>query len=79
MSVQFIFSVVEGCDPNHQVVKAKGKTAMHAAAAGGYVDIMACLRLVNNSKQLHVELQKILKLQPEFMTAKIYKMFDTGF
>ena len=41
------FSVVGGCDPNQQVVKAKGKTAMHAAAGGGYVDIMACLRLVN--------------------------------
>ena len=42
-----VFSVVGGCDPNQQVVKAKGKTAMHAAAGGGYVDIMACLRLVN--------------------------------
>ena len=37
--------LVGGCDPNQQVVKAKGKTAMHAAAGGGYVDIMACLRL----------------------------------
>lgn len=37
--------LVEGCDPNQQVAKSKGKTAMHAAAAGGYVDIIACLRL----------------------------------
>ena len=41
------FTSAEGCDPNHQVVKSKGKTAMHAAAAGGYIDIMACLRLVS--------------------------------
>ena len=45
------FSVVGGCDPNQQVIKAKGKTAMHAAAAGGYVDIMACLRLVIVAKK----------------------------
>ena len=43
------FFAAEGCDPNQQLLKAKGKTAMHAAAAGGYVDIMACLRLVNIS------------------------------
>ncbi|PFX17666.1 Histone-lysine N-methyltransferase EHMT1 [Stylophora pistillata] len=36
---------VAGCDPNLQLMKAKGKTALHAAAAGGYVDIIACLRL----------------------------------
>lgn len=41
-----VFFAVEGCDPNQQLLQAKGKTAMHAAAAGGYVDIMACLRLV---------------------------------
>jgi len=43
----YFFFAAEGCDPNQQLLKAKGKTAMHAAAAGGYVDIMACLRLVN--------------------------------
>lgn len=37
--------LVAGCDPNQQLMKAKGKTALHAAAAGGYVDIIACLRL----------------------------------
>ena len=41
-----VFSLAGGCDPNLQVVQAKGKTAMHAAAGGGYVDIIACLRLV---------------------------------
>ncbi|XP_067056627.1 histone-lysine N-methyltransferase EHMT2-like isoform X1 [Acropora muricata] len=37
--------LVGGCDPNLQVIKSKGKTPMHAAAAGGYVDIIAILRL----------------------------------
>ena len=42
----FSFCLVGGCDPNLQVIKSKGKTPMHAAAAGGYVDIIAILRLV---------------------------------
>ena len=53
-----VFCLVEGCDPNQQVAKSKGKTAMHAAAAGGYVDIIACLRLVkplNNRQKVIVK------------------------
>lgn len=48
----FLSCLVGGCDPNNQVVKLKGKTAMHAAAAGGYVDIIAILRLVRPLKSI---------------------------
>lgn len=50
--IVFCVFAAEGCDPNQQLLKAKGKTAMHAAAAGGYVDIMACLRLVKKNRKL---------------------------
>ena len=66
-----IFSVVEGCDPNQQVVKAKGKTALHAAAAGGYVDIIACLRLV---KQIYKNIITVLVYNPDIMN----RMADEG-
>lgn len=48
----FSFCLVGGCDPNLQVIKSKGKTAMHAAAAGGYVGIIAILRLVRPLKSI---------------------------
>ncbi|XP_048587555.1 histone-lysine N-methyltransferase EHMT2 isoform X2 [Nematostella vectensis] len=38
--------LVEGCQANNQVESEKGRTALHAAAAGGYLDILKVLRMV---------------------------------
>ncbi|XP_031553067.1 histone-lysine N-methyltransferase EHMT1-like isoform X2 [Actinia tenebrosa] len=37
--------LVEGCKPNVQVETEKGRTAVHAAAAGGFLDIITCLKM----------------------------------
>lgn len=39
-------SSVEGCKPNVQVDTEKGRTAVHAGAAGGFLDIISCLKMV---------------------------------
>ena len=74
-----VFFAAEGCDPNQQLLKAKGKTAMHAAAAGGYVDIMACLRLVNQQNiTLNSEmtgLQKIKFVKPAVSEEQVISEF----
>lgn len=43
------FVTGEGCNPNQQVEQEKGKSAMHVAAAAGYIDVLALLRNVSSS------------------------------
>ena len=38
----------EGCNPNQQVDQEKGKSAMHAAAAADFIDILGLLRNVGS-------------------------------
>ena len=45
-----VLILVEGCQPNEQVDTEKGRTALHAAAAGGYLDIITCLKMVRTKQ-----------------------------
>ena len=38
---------MDGCNPTQPVAKEKMKTAMHAAAAGGFVDLIHILNIVS--------------------------------